>query len=238
MGLTKQIKETNYTLYYGQSNSYLVIAGHGLASGRNNIFNHGAVHYIHNNNLPCDYLAMSFHDAKSFLRSSVKAQAKMLQEVVEENKHRYKKIFIVGVSYSALSCLKLEHENIAKMVFVMPSLNISLMWQFEKSEQIDMLNGKYLVNFDRHVPIAFSEELKQEGLSYNLNESIRLIHSLKVKTLIIHADKDQHYKLIDGVDLNTDYVSNTVIQNADHDFMQVGVLDQVIKKVFRFFDLN
>lgn len=238
MGLTKQVKQTDYTLYYGQENSYLVIAGHGLASGRNNLFNYAATHYIHKNNLSCDYIAMHFHDAHTFLFTNIEQQAQMLNSVIEKYKHQYKKIFLIGVSYSALACLNTQHDNVSKMVLVEPSLNISLMWQFEKSKSIKIADVDYYLNFDKHVPIAFSKILKQEGLMYNLNASKLLIEALKVKTLMIHAEKDEHYKLIKGVDLNTDYVSNSVIQNASHDFMEIGVLDQVIKKTFRFLDLN
>lgn len=238
MSLTKQVKQTDYTLYYGQENSYLVIAGHGLASGRNNLFNYAATHYIHKNNLPCDYLAMNFHDAHTFLFTNIEKQTQMLNSVIEKYQHQYKKIFLVGVSYSALACLNANHNHVSKMVLVEPSLNISLMWQFETSKVIEIAGVEYYLNFDRHVPIAFSKILKQEGLMYNLNASKSLIEALRVKTLMIHAEKDEHYKLIEGVDLDTEYVSNNVIQNASHDFMEVGVLDQVIKKTFRFFDLN
>ncbi|HAG52513.1 MAG TPA: hypothetical protein DCL21_01865 [Alphaproteobacteria bacterium] len=232
-----EVNETQYGKILSKQSKNLVIYLHGLISQP---FNHTGVailNLIKHENLDYDVLGFQLHDAKGFLTTTVEKQAENLnQAIMDFSQSGYENIYIIASSYGSLTALVANNVNVKKQCFLLPSLVVDEGWRQTPREKVIFNDKEYFSSFYKsNVPVMFSEEFLNDGISFTEVKSQNLVDSLKVETLFCHGADDGYFHLSKNIGYSNPNCSMTVLGKYSHDVLDRDKLDLLVKYAFDYF---
>jgi len=212
-------------------NSRLIIFVHGLAGNQNaHIFFNAATFFSRKGYDIFRFNLYSWQkDARRLREITVAQQARDLDTIVRYFQSKYKNIFVVGHSLGGPTIFLSDHSKIKAIVLWDPSFDLKkLMSQEDFSREYNA----YILEWGPS--IIFGNQMFEEY--QNFPDPLDLIRQVKVPIKIILAGKNKI--LVKGCRLYYKHANEpkalSVIKNADHNFDEEGVEEELFKETLRW----
>ena len=230
------IKADDGHLIYGVLNSRkksnkLIIFVHGLTGNKNeHIFFNGSRFFTNQNFDTFRFDLYTWKDkGRKLSDTTVEIHSKDTNNVVDFFKNKYKKIFLVGHSYGALTILKSDLSNVSGLILWDSASPIKISWITDKNYNKDL--DAYVVNWGNEFVIgkAMFEERKNfpkhEEFMKKINVPIKIICAGKTsllrdgKLFFKYAKKPKEF---------------SIIKDAGHTFSEEGKEEELFEETLKF----